>query len=71
LDDFIAANVVISCELETARIYGEIKLQLHHAGQLIPDNDLWIAALAIQHQLTLVTRDKHCSRIDRLDVEAW
>jgi tRNA(fMet)-specific endonuclease VapC len=37
----------------------------------IPENDLWIAALARQHALTLVTRDAHFTGVRGLVVERW
>jgi tRNA(fMet)-specific endonuclease VapC len=40
--------------------------QLKKAGTPIPDNNLWIAALALEHDLTLVTRDKHFQHIPQL-----
>jgi predicted nucleic acid-binding protein len=41
-------------------------VQLKRAGSPVPDNDLWIAALALQHDLLLVTRDQHFQRIPQL-----
>lgn len=38
-----------------ARIFAQLRLQ----GTPIPANDIWIAALAIQHDLLLYSRDKH------------
>jgi tRNA(fMet)-specific endonuclease VapC len=38
---------------------------------VIPDNDLWIAATARQHELTLVSRDSHFSEIPDLYQESW
>jgi tRNA(fMet)-specific endonuclease VapC len=35
-------------------------------GKPIPDNDLWIAALCVQHNLTLISRDPHFDRIPQL-----
>ncbi|MGJ5820848.1 PIN domain-containing protein [Paludibaculum fermentans] len=32
----------------------------------MPHNDLWIAALALEHDLTLITRDRHFERIPQL-----
>ena len=40
-------------------------------GQPIPENDIWIAAIAQQHDLTLVTKDVHFDAIDRLKIEKW
>ncbi len=51
---------------ETAEQYARLFVQLKRAGTPVPDNDLWIAALALQHQLTLITRDKHFERIPQL-----
>jgi tRNA(fMet)-specific endonuclease VapC len=70
IDKLVAANVILVCDEETARGYGEIKHQLRVKGQPIPENDIWIAALARQHELTLVTRGKHFAEVESLDVEA-
>jgi tRNA(fMet)-specific endonuclease VapC len=51
---------------ETAEQYARLFVQLKKAGTPIPDNDLWIAALALEHDLTLVTRDKHFQHIPQL-----
>lgn len=56
---------------ETAIRYGEIKQQLRQKGHPIPDNDIWIAAIAQQHQLILVTRDSHFNEIEGLMIERW
>ena len=51
---------------ETAEQYARLFVQLKRAGTPIPDNDLWIAALAIQHDLVLITRDRHFQRVPQL-----
>ncbi len=61
----------ISCNLETARWYGIIKNQLRRKGHLIPDNDIWIAAIALQRELILVTRDAHFNEVESLHLEKW
>lgn len=58
--------LVLSCDEETAARYAELKLQLKKQGTPIPINDVWIAALAIQHQATLFTRDSDFDRIPQL-----
>jgi tRNA(fMet)-specific endonuclease VapC len=63
--------IVLNCDTDTARHYGSIKNALRLKGRPIPDNDIWIAAIARQYQLTLVTRDAHFSEVDKLRVEAW
>lgn len=44
---------------ETTEVYARLFVDLKRAGTPIPTNDLWIAALAVQHHLTLYTRDQH------------
>ncbi|MCP4404782.1 MAG: type II toxin-antitoxin system VapC family toxin [bacterium] len=46
IEAFIRENVVLPCEAETASQYGEIKNQLRQKGRPIPENDIWIAAIA-------------------------
>jgi len=57
---------VLCCDQETAVRYAELKLQLKKQGTPIPLNDVWIAALALQHHATLFTRDSDFERIPQL-----
>jgi predicted nucleic acid-binding protein len=45
--------------------------ELTLAGRPIPTNDVWIAALARQHQLAIVSRDRHFHGIKGLRAVAW
>lgn len=71
IDEFAAIAAVLGCDSQTARQYGQIKNMLRAKGRPIPENDLWIAAVARQHALTLVTRDKHFSEIEDLPTVWW
>lgn len=51
---------------ETAEHYARLFVQLKRAGTPVPDNDLWIAALVLEHDLVLITRDQHFERIRQL-----
>jgi hypothetical protein len=51
---------------ETAEQYARLFVQLKRAGTPIPDNDLWIAALTLQHDLLLITHDRHFACIPQL-----
>jgi len=51
---------------ETAEHYARIFVQLRRAGTPVPDNDLWIAALVLEHDLVLITRDRHFERITQV-----
>lgn len=57
---------VLLPDRETAEHYARLFVQLKRAGTPVPDNDLWIAALALQHDLQLITRDKHFEKIPQL-----
>lgn len=71
IDIFVQQSIVFPCDLETAQWYGIIKDRLRRNGTLIPDNDIWIAAIAMQHDLILVTRDSHFNEVESLQVERW
>lgn len=71
IDDLAASGVVLVCDTETARHYGEIKHHLRLKGRPLPENDIWIAGLAQQHQLTLATRDDHFQEIEGLQTITW
>jgi tRNA(fMet)-specific endonuclease VapC len=71
IDDFAARNIVLNCDTDTAQRYGEIKNALRRKGRPIPENDIWIAAIALQYDLTLVTRDAHFKQVNSLQIEAW
>ena len=71
IDDFAESNVVLNCDTGTAHFYGEIKNTLRVKGHPIPENDIWIAAIALQHGLMLVTRDAHFGEIENLKIVAW
>lgn len=68
---FVEQHLLFFCNLETAQWYGIIKDRLRRKGTLIPDNDIWIAAVAMQHGLILVTRDSHFDEVDALQTERW
>ena len=71
IEGFAARAQVLPCDEETARLYGEIKDSLRRRGRPIPENDLWIAAVALQHGLALVSRDAHFEHVEDLRLERW
>ncbi len=71
IDKFVSDNVILKCDAETARLYGEIKSNLQKKGHPIPENDIWIAATAFQYNLTLISRDKHFKAIRSLKLKKW
>jgi tRNA(fMet)-specific endonuclease VapC len=71
ISEFALNNVILPCNEDTAILYGEIKNHLREKGLPIPENDIWIAAIARQYSLTLITRDVHFESVDNLKIELW
>jgi tRNA(fMet)-specific endonuclease VapC len=72
IDEFAAAATLLDCTQATAQHYGEIKNGLLAKGRPIPENDIWIGAVGMQHSLTVATRDHdHFSQISGLGLEVW
>jgi tRNA(fMet)-specific endonuclease VapC len=71
VQQFAKSNSILPCDLDTAWHYAQIKDTLRLKGLPIPENDLWIAAVASQHELTLVSRDDHFRHIGGLSLESW
>jgi tRNA(fMet)-specific endonuclease VapC len=46
--------------------YASLFAQLRSQGTPIPTNDIWIAALVLQHDLVLLTGDGHFSKIPQI-----
>ncbi len=69
--DFAGSLPVLECNSGTARYYGQIKSGLYGKGRPIPENDIWNAAIARQHGLTILSRDEHFKGIPELDWEKW
>ncbi|HEX9727854.1 MAG TPA: type II toxin-antitoxin system VapC family toxin [Gemmatimonadales bacterium] len=65
------ATAVLNCDSETAERYGHVKARLRAKGTPIPENDLWIAALAVQHDLTVASRDVHFDLVPGLVRATW
>ncbi len=71
IEQFAASVQVLSCDADTAELYGKIRDQLRSKGRPIPENDIWIAAVALQHGMPLATRDDHFNEVDGLRIENW
>lgn len=54
-----------------AERYGRLKAELAGQGTPIPANDIWVAAVAIEADLVLVSDDAHFQRVPGLRVENW
>jgi tRNA(fMet)-specific endonuclease VapC len=56
---------------ETARRYAELRRELKTTGTPIPSNDAWIASLAREHRLPVVTRNNHFQAVRGLRLATW
>jgi tRNA(fMet)-specific endonuclease VapC len=71
IDELAATALVLTCDTGAAQQYGSIKDRLRSRGRPLPENDIWVAAIARQHSLTLVSRDAHFEEVDGLQLERW
>ena len=71
LRELTTATRVLCVDEETSVLYAHIRAELKRAGQPIPSNDLWIAALARQRQLPLMSLDRHFDAVHDLDRIGW
>jgi len=57
---------VLYADEQTTHHYAGVYRQLRNQGTPIPTNDMWIAALVLQHSLTLCDRDAHFDSLPQL-----
>ena len=60
---------VVGIDEETAEAYATIVTFLRTSGAMLPTNDLWIAASAMQHGLAVLTTDADFLRIPQILVD--
>ncbi len=68
LGNFLALPGVdtVFADNETTEVYARLFAYLRNAGTPIPTNDLWIASIAAQHRLLLLTRDEHFRKLPQI-----
>ncbi|MCK6531562.1 MAG: type II toxin-antitoxin system VapC family toxin [Polyangiaceae bacterium] len=72
LDRFFKAFESLPFDDDAAHEYGLLRTELRRAGKPIGANDMLIAAIALAHRATLVTRDDDdFLRVPGLRVESW
>ena len=72
INDLASLMNIAELSDEVAEHYGEIRAALQKTGQIIGNNDLWLAAHARSHGWILVTNnEKEFLRVDGLQVENW
>ena len=71
LEAFRDTMALLPCDEDTAVEYGRIKTELRRKGRPIPENDIWIAAIAAQYQLELLSNDEHFDDVHGLNRKSW
>lgn len=71
LQELLSNSTVLNITEETTIWYAGIRLALKGAGTPIPSNDIWIAALCRQHNLPLLSRDRHFDNVAGLRRLDW
>ncbi|HEV8629849.1 MAG TPA: type II toxin-antitoxin system VapC family toxin [Thermoanaerobaculia bacterium] len=62
---------ILAVTEETAIAYAGLRMALRRSGRPIPANDAWIAALALQHRLPLLSRDEHFDVVAGIERKSW
>lgn len=73
IEDALLPNLpVLSFDAAAARRCGELRAKLERMGTPIGDADMRIAAIALSHDLKVVTgNERHFQRVSELQIENW
>ena len=68
---FLERCRILDVRLSTTEAYARVRLALKKKGRPIPENDMWIAALCVEHELPLATYDEHFDEVDGLTLAGF
>ncbi|MDD3050060.1 MAG: PIN domain-containing protein [Candidatus Cloacimonetes bacterium] len=71
IENFTKNSTIYEINLQVVKEYAFIKSRLRKQGTPIPENDIWIAAIAKANNEIVITRDKHLLDIDFIETELW
>jgi len=71
MDVFLSNVDVLLLEQKTLIFYADVRERLKKADTPIPANDCWIAALAKQHRLPIVSQDRHFDSVNGIVRIGW
>ena len=71
LDALARESILLHVDERTAEAYAVTREKLRQAGRPIPENDIWIAALALQHGEPVVSHDRHFDHVPGVDRREW
>jgi len=69
---FVSSLIVLSFDLESSFLAGELELDLIINGQIIQPEDIMIASIAMENNETLITKNtKHFEKISGLKIKSY
>jgi predicted nucleic acid-binding protein len=71
LDSQLRHFDVLAVTDQTTIAYAALRVALRRSGRPIPANDAWIAALALQHRLPILSRDSHFDVVAGVQRTGW
>lgn len=71
LESYLHHFDVLPVTAETTTPYASLRNAFRKQGRPIPANDAWIAALALQHELPVLSRDEHFDEVPGLERIGW
>lgn len=71
LDRLELESIVLAVDGETAKHYADVRNALRRQGRPLPENDVWIAALALQHHQPIVSQDAHFDAVEGVKRISW
>lgn len=71
LESWLPSFEVLPVTAETTLAYAALRGRLKRTGRPIPANDAWVAALALEHGLPVLSRDQHFDAVPGLERAAW
>ena len=71
IDELMLSCTILDFSIKSCKLFGEIYSDLRKSGNLIPESDLIIAAIARSNDLILVTRDKKHFENTNVRLEVW
>jgi len=68
---FLMYSTFIAIDENITARYASVRYKLRKIGRPIPENDIWIAAVCLEFDVPLLTRDAHLENVEGLDVINW
>ena len=71
LDGLIEHLPLLLADTLTIRLYAELAAEQRKLGRPIPTNDIWIADLARQHNMPVLSQDRHFDHVPGIQRVGW